>query len=267
MKKLKSFLFLTLVLFLTACQSDEPPAEGPETFMTSAVGTMVASFFETQTAAYTPPAPTPTPLPTLPPLSTPTLAAMPLLPTPTPTPFYFSPTPGTATPTGTFFTATVDPASLAFGCNNLAFIRDVTVPSGTVMQPRESFTKTWKVQNTGSCDWAFNYILVHVGGDKLDGETSRLQKKVPVWSWAEVSVAMGAPAKPGTYTSSWRLSDGKNLFGATLSVIIVVKEPTPAPTATLSPTPAPTSTPTPTPTPTAPPPTDTPTPTPTETPA
>jgi hypothetical protein len=235
-----------IAFLLTACGGEEAPTENPDAVMTSAVGTMVASFFDAQTAAYTPPAPTPLPTLMPPPSLAPILSTVTLGPTPTPTFIYYSPTPGTITPTGTLTTATVDPASLAFGCNNLAFIRDVNIPSGTTMEARQGFTKTWKVQNTGTCDWAFNYILVNVGGEKMEAETGRISKKVPVWSWSEVSVDMIAPAKPGTYTSSWRLSDGTNLFGATLVVSIVVKdvEPTLAPTSTPTFTPPPTATPT-----------------------
>ncbi|CAG1014368.1 hypothetical protein ANAEL_04962 [Anaerolineales bacterium] len=261
-------IMLLIALLITSCGGEEVPTESVETIMTSAVGTVVYSFFETQTAAYTPPAPTP--LPTLMQPSSPTLvlSTVTLGPTPTPTLFYYSPTPGTVTPTGTLTTATVNPASLAFGCNNLAFVRDVTIPSGTIMTPGQVFTKTWKVENTGTCDWAFNYVLVFTSGNKLEGETSRIQKKVAVGSWSELSVSMAAPEEAGTYTSSWRFSDGKNLFGATLSVNIVVKKPTATPvppTATFTPTTGPTATYTPTSTPTTAAPTDTPTPTPTST--
>jgi hypothetical protein len=252
-------IVLLIALLLTSCVGEEAPTENPDVLMTSAVGTIVASFFASQTAAYTPPAPTSQPT-LMPPLSaTLSMSTVTLGPTPTPTFVYYSPTPGTVTvtPTGTLSTATVNPASLAFGCNNLAFVRDANIPSGTVMEPGQVFTKTWKVENTGKCEWAFNYILVHAGGNTLAGETGRIQKKVPVGSWSELSVAMGAPKEPGTYTSSWRLSDGKNLFGATLSVTIVVKKPTSTPvppTATFSPTPTPTPTDTPTFTPTTEPP-------------
>jgi len=218
---------IVIVFAFIANKPVEAPAEDPNIMMTSAVSSMVASFFATETAMYTPPSPMSTATSTFLPtptfiLSTPTFATF--------TPVYYSATPtkGTVTPTGTLQTTTPDPASLAVGCNNLAFIRDVTVPSGTVMTRGQAFRKTWKVQNTGTCDWAFNYILVYTGGEKLDGETGRIQKRVPVWSWSEVSVEMGAPQKPGTYTSSWRLSDGKVLFGVPLTVSIVVQDPVPA---------------------------------------
>jgi hypothetical protein len=51
-RKYKIF-FLLLTLLLSAC-AGAAPTEDPEVVMTSAVGTMVASFFETQTAKVTP---------------------------------------------------------------------------------------------------------------------------------------------------------------------------------------------------------------------
>lgn len=97
----------------------------------------------------------------------------------------------------------------------------------------------------------YQYSLVQTGGDDLGGATTKIQKVVPVWSWSELSVELDAPKKPGKYTSYWRLSNGQSLFGATLTVSIVVKDvaPTVVPlTETPTPTPTPTETPTPTPT-------------------
>jgi hypothetical protein len=179
-------------------------------------------------------------------------------PTLTPTYIYYSATPGTITPTGTLPTPTVNSSALAVGCNNLAFIRDVNIPAGTVFEKGQDFKKTWKVQNTGTCDWTRQYFLVPAGGDTLGGEAMKITKVVTVWDWSEVSVELQAPKTPGKYTSYWRVSNGQSAFGATLSVTIVVKEvaPTSVPS-TATPTPTPTSTlPTPTPTPTY---TDTPT--------
>jgi next-to-BRCA1 protein 1 len=138
---------------------------------------------------------------------------------------YGSLTPGTATPTGTRTTATVNPGSLAVGCNNLFFIRDVTIPAGTVMQRNQDFTKTWKVQNNGTCDWLYQYILVPLSGDRMSGDGTKLQKLVKVNNWTELSVSLTAPNKPGTYTGYWRLSNGQGTFGATLMVSIIVSDP------------------------------------------
>jgi len=249
-KYLISILFVTLIVtILTACTGEEIPTEGVDVLTTSAVGTMVASFFGTQTAMYTPPVPTftatYTPFPT-PTINYPTAA---LGPTLTPTFIYYSPTPGTITPTGTLPTPTVNSASLAVGCNNLAFIRDVSVPAGTIIEKGREFTKTWKVQNTGTCDWMYQYSLVPLGEETFGGVSTKIQKRVSVWSWSEITVDLQAPKKPGTYTGYWRLSNGQSMFGETLAVSFVVKDVLPTsvpPTATLSPTNVPTATPTPT---------------------
>jgi hypothetical protein len=134
----------------------------------------------------------------------------------------------------------VNPGALAYGCNNLAFIRDVTVPPGTVFLKGESFTKTWKVQNTGTCNWMYQYQLVLFSGDALGGENFKIQKKVTPNDWNELSINLEAPKNPGTYSSYWRLQDSEgHMFGATLVVSIKVEA---QPTATTAPTFTPTST-------------------------
>jgi len=223
MKKQIFILILTLFI-LAACTSTEVPTQSNDVLMTSAVGSMVASFFGTQTAMYTPPSPTstatytPFPSPTII-FPTPTFA-----PTLTPTFIYYSATPGgSITPTGTQLTPTLNADVLAVGCNNLAFVRDVTIPTGTILAPSENFTKIWKVENTGSCSWLNQYTLVLAGGEYYDGKDTKIQKVVASGSWSEFSIPMTAPRDNGTYTSYWRLSDGQNMFGATLVVTFTVQ--------------------------------------------
>jgi hypothetical protein len=239
---LKVISFLSLILiFLVSCGGGSVPQEmDVDALLTAAVGTMAESFFETQTAMVTSETPTGTasmtPLPTF----TPFPSGTPQLATPS---FIFytatlgTLTPGTPTATGTQPTATVNPALLASGCNNLAFVRDVTMPSGTVLQKNQGFTKTWKVQNTGTCEWMYQYRLVLLSGDAAGAESDYIRKQVAVWSWAEVSVFGTAPQKPGTYTSYWRMADGAGrMFGATLTLSYVVAQPTAVPPTAVPPT-------------------------------
>lgn len=257
-----------IVLMLVSCGGNAP-TEDASAIMTAAVNTMVASFFGTQTALVTPATSTTTqtytPFPTITAFYTNTSQA-------SATYSYFalvSFTPGSITPTGTQATATLNPGASAVGCNNLFFVRDVTIPAGTVLQKNQNFTKTWKVQNNGTCDWLYQYIFVPVSGDTFGSEGAKIQKLVKVNNWTELSVGMTAPNKNGTYTSYWRLSNGNGPFGATLVLSFVVSDPptsTPVPSITNTSPPQPTNTPTliPTDTPTN---TPTATPTPTETPA
>ena len=230
-----SCLFL-FVIFLTACGggSEAEPTTDVDFVLTSGVGTMVASFFGTQTALYTPPVATntppvatSTPIPLPSPIDTPTLAPI-FVPSPTPLTIYYTATLNTSipSPTGTIYTATTDPSSLAIGCNNLALIYDVTIPSGTTFTPGEEFTKTWKVENNGTCDWEYPYRLSFSGGDQLSGVDRRLAKTIIPGKWTEISVKLEAPKPEGTYTGYWRMADSEgNMFGTTLSVSIKVKKP------------------------------------------
>jgi hypothetical protein len=245
--------FLILTMLLTACGSGvatSTPVDA-NSISTALVGTLVASLFQTQTALV-PPSPIPTDVP---PTAINTII-FPTTITQSPTFIFIVPTLATLTPfytptvTGTIPTPTVNPGSLAFGCNNLAFIRDVTVPSGTVFLPKQDFVKTWKVANTGTCKWVYQYQLMLLSGNAFNGNTTKLGRVVDVGNWTELSVGMGTPKNPGSYTSYWRMADANgNMFGASLAVSFTVA----LPTSTIAPatdTGVPTSTPTETPSPT-----------------
>ena len=211
---------LIFTILLTACGGSAAPTKEPDDI----VQTMVASYFETQTAM------APVATATLPVISTlmipNTPLGLPTIPTisATPTYIYYTFTPVLVTPTGTYSTATVNPNSLAYGCNNLAFIADVNYPSGTTVKPGENFTKTWKVQNTGTCNWLYGYRLAFLSGTDFDAPEKSLGKIVAVNDWAEISINLDAPKKPATYSAFWRLTDGAgHMFGSTLVVTVTVK--------------------------------------------
>lgn len=217
---------LLITILLTSCggQTAGEPTQDVEGTVAVAAQTFAASLFQTQTAL------APTITNTVPPTVTPLPTSSPLaLPSPiaSTTQVFFG---NTVIPTGTYYTATPNPSTLAYGCNNLALVRDVTVESGTIMNPETQFTKTWQVANTGTCDWLYLYELVFVSGDRMGGNSRRLSTKVPPKEWKQLSVDLDAPKNPGTYTGYWRLSDGAgHAFGATLKVSIVVKSPTKTP--------------------------------------
>jgi len=224
---------ITLLLIgmsLTSCggQIATSPTPDVNAILTSAIGTVAASFFQTQTAIV-PPATetfTPTAVPTNTPLTLSTPTALPS----TTQQIVFVPsfTPGVVapivSPTGTLRTPTVNPSTLGVGCNNLRLISDVTIPAGTVLQPRETFTKTWKVENNGTCDWVYLYHFVFVSGESMGSGPERLGKVIPPGKWTQISLGLEAPRNEGTYTGTWRFADQDgNPFGSTLTVSIVVR--------------------------------------------
>src|SRR5688572_31442543 len=50
--------------------------------------------------------------------------------------------------------------------DSAVFVEDVTVPDNTRLEAGEKFTKTWKLQNIGSCAWT-GYTVAFVSGDKM----------------------------------------------------------------------------------------------------
>ena len=97
-----------------------------------------------------------------------------------------------------------------YPCDRAQFIRDVTVPDGSSFAPGDTFTKTWRLRNTGSCTWtAANYRLVLTGGNAFGVATSQaLTKDVPPWSYVDLTITgMTAPATPGKYFSYWKLEN------------------------------------------------------------
>lgn len=190
--------------------------------------------------ALAPATPTPEPSPVPP---TPTAAATATL--------AFTPTASgetEAAPSPTPEAAATTPTVMA-GCLAAVFVEDVTVPDGSAFAPGESFVKTWRLMNRGTCPWTTDFALVFAGGERMDApERIPLPQEVPPGAIIEISVPMRAPATPGEYRSFWKLRSDSGIefgVGADASTPIwvfirVVVTPTPvAPSATPAPTPTP----------------------------
>ena len=224
----RRILILVMItgILLSSCAPQEPGQPTPDmnAILTAGVGTFAASIFQTQTAMVPPATVTPTVTPTA--TATPLSLLSPTASTASATQFILVAPQVTlvvATPTGP--TPTPNPSTLGSGCNNLTFISDVSVPAGTVFQSEQQFTKSWKVQNTGTCDWVYRYHLVHISGDDVGGrDPVSLGKVIEPAKWTTLTITLRAPRAPGTYTSTWRLADQSGtVFGSTLGVNIVVR--------------------------------------------
>jgi hypothetical protein len=120
------------------------------------------------------------------------------------------PLPTLAPPTATFTASpTVD------ACNQAKWIQDVTIPDGTRISPSATFTKTWRIQNTGTCTWNTGYAVVFDSGHSSGAPAAtQFPSNVPPGGTIDVSVIIAAPAANGDYT--WRFmlrSDTGRVFG------------------------------------------------------
>lgn len=100
-------------------------------------------------------------------------------------------------------------------CNQAKWVEDVTVPDGSVYLPNVDFTKTWRLQNVGTCTWNTSYAVVYSGGDHMgEPAATSLLGNVPPGATVDLSVKMKSPAENGEYTTNFMLrSDTGLLFG------------------------------------------------------
>jgi len=108
--------------------------------------------------------------------------------------------------------------------NDSEFVLDVNVPDGTHLAPGASFTKTWRLRNSGTCTWDASYRLNFIAGERMDGpESMAIGQTVLPGEQVDISVVLVAPQANGTYHGRWQLvaPDGTG-FGARPYVEIVV---------------------------------------------
>jgi hypothetical protein len=100
-------------------------------------------------------------------------------------------------------------------CNWAKFVTDISVPDGTVFLPGQSFVKTWRIRNIGSCAWNSNYTLVFVSGDRFyTTRTVALPGIVHPGNIVDLSVEMSAPNTAGSFRGYWMISDPRGqVFG------------------------------------------------------
>ncbi|MEE4195666.1 MAG: NBR1-Ig-like domain-containing protein [Anaerolineae bacterium] len=151
------------------------------------------------------------------PESQPTATEEPVAPTSTPWPTY------TALPTYTPYpTNTPTPAA---PCNQMKFIRDVTIPDETWMRPGQAFTKIWEIQNTGSCAWDSTYSIVWGdSGNQMGAASTKALPKVPVnpGDKIQVAIAFTAPNTVNIYTGVWKLQPASSDKFGTMTVKVNV---------------------------------------------
>jgi hypothetical protein len=83
---------------------------------------------------------------------------------------------------------------------------DVTVPDDTRMSPGVTFTKTWRLVNTGTCTWSTDYSIAVFSGEPMGTSTGeQLPNTVAPGQSIDISVDLTAPNAAGTYQGNWKL--------------------------------------------------------------
>jgi hypothetical protein len=100
-------------------------------------------------------------------------------------------------------------------CDWASYVKDVTVPDGTIFAPGAQFTKTWRLQNIGTCSWTSSYALVFSSGANMSAPAVvAITGNINPGQTTDVSVNLTAPASEGSYQGYWMLRNAAGaLFG------------------------------------------------------
>lgn len=165
------------------------PSQDAIALMQTAVARVTQAAAQTQTALPSLIAPSATPIPSNTPL--PTVLATIVRPSPSPAPQG----PCNLIAPGTPF--------------------DVSIPDDSPLTLGQTYTKTWRVVNAGTCTWTRLYKLVFFSQNPLGAQQEQfLAAEVLPGQEIDLSIQFTVPAQPGSYQSNWILQDenGQN-FG------------------------------------------------------
>ncbi len=129
-------------------------------------------------------------------------------------PFPTIPPANTQAPVNTLAPNTPAPTATP-NCDNADFVTDVSIPDQTVVDPGETFTKTWRIRNAGVCSWTPGYAVVFVSGNQMAGPSVQaLAGNVNPNQTVDLSVNLTAPNNEGDYTGNWGLRNASGVvFG------------------------------------------------------
>ena len=109
--------------------------------------------------------------------------------------------------------------------DGLLFLQDITIPDGTVVEPKQEIDKRWEIRNSGNCNWDDSYTINLIAGPGMGVPIQQVLP--PARSGTEVIIRMilTAPDTPGNYRSVWQAYDQSgNPFGDTFYIDLIVEE-------------------------------------------
>ena len=99
--------------------------------------------------------------------------------------------------------------------NQGSFVADVTIPDNTNVAGGTTFTKTWRIANTGTCVWGPDYTLTHYSEQRLGAPDGVPLAITYPGQNVDISVELTAPTNTGTYQGNFVV---KNPAGLIMSI-------------------------------------------------
>merc|ERR1711988_1847845 len=89
---------------------------------------------------------------------------------------------------------------------SLDFVCDISIPDGSTMTPGESFTKIWRLLNTGNTSLPSNCKLVFLEGESMFGPMIMDLPEVEAGQQFDVTMELTAPNEEGEYEGCWSIT-------------------------------------------------------------
>lgn len=120
---------------------------------------------------------------------------------------------------------------------SMAFVADLNLDDKNmtappIMAPGQDFVKSWRVLNNGTCDWAPDYALAYVNGNRIEasmgGSAVPVGRTVKPGEMVDLSASLRAPQVYGLFQGFWKMRDNLGqYFGEVVWVGIQVPDPNP----------------------------------------
>ena len=94
------------------------------------------------------------------------------------------------------------------------FIRDVTIPDGSILTPGERLEKVWEIQNVGSTPWRDRHLRrvgVCSGPGRLTSDPLTVIPATEPGETCLVRLWLTAPTQPGSYYAAWKMVDERGM--------------------------------------------------------
>jgi hypothetical protein len=81
------------------------------------------------------------------------------------------------------------------------------------MQPGQTFTKVWRLRNSGTCTWTKDYRIAVFSGEPMGApDKVPLPNKIEPGQSVDVTVDLVAPGTAGTYQGNWKLQNASGVW-------------------------------------------------------
>jgi uncharacterized protein YkwD len=117
-----------------------------------------------------------------------------------------------ALPTETATLGTPAPTNPPDCTNSASFVTDVTIPDNSTVIGGSTFTKTWRISNTGTCVWGPGYTLTHYSDERMGAPDSVSLGITPGGQTADISVDLVASNSVGTHRGNFVIKNPAGLI-------------------------------------------------------